>query len=92
MYDLKPIGSRELHLCTNTSCMLNGACQNLAHLHIKLGSKSGETTKHGRITLREVDCQGACYSSPMLEAGKVSYESLTLDKANKMIDFLVRNK
>ncbi|QWU99183.1 NADH-quinone oxidoreductase subunit NuoE [Francisella salimarina] len=88
MYELKPVGRHKLNLCTNVSCMLNGAYDILAHIEKKLGIKPGETTKDGRITLKEVECQGACCGSPMLEVDKVFYENLTIEKVNQIIDSL----
>ncbi|QLE79239.1 NAD(P)H-dependent oxidoreductase subunit E [Francisella sp. Scap27] len=88
MYDLKPVGRHKLNVCTNVSCMLNGAYELLNHVEKRLGVKPGETTKDGRITLKEVECQGACCGSPMLEVDKVFYENLTIEKVNQIIDSL----
>ncbi|MCL4111807.1 UNVERIFIED_CONTAM: hypothetical protein GTU68_018063 [Idotea baltica] len=88
MYDLKPVGRHKLNVCTNVSCMLNGAYELLTHVEKRLGVKPGETTKDGRITLKEVECQGACCGSPMLEVDKVFYENLTIEKVNQIIDSL----
>ena len=88
MYDLKPVGKHKLNVCTNVSCMLNGAYELLSHIEKKLGIKLGQTTKDGRITLKEVECQGACCGSPMLEVDKIFYENLTVEKVNQIIDSL----
>ena len=88
MYERSPVGRHKLNLCTNASCMLNGAYDILKHIENKLGIKKGETTKDGRITLKEVECQGACCGSPMLEVDKVFHENLTIAKVDKIIDSL----
>jgi NADH-quinone oxidoreductase subunit E len=88
MYELNPIGRHKLNVCTNISCMLNGAKDIMSHIENKLSIKPGETTKDGRITLKEVECQGACCGSPMLEVDKVFYENLTIEKVNHLIDSL----
>ena len=88
MYELNPIGRHKLNVCTNISCMLNGAYEIMAHIEKKLGIKPGQTTKDGRITLKEVECQGACCGSPMLEVDRVFYENLTIEKVNHLIDSL----
>lgn len=88
MYSHEPVGRHKLNLCTNVSCMLNGAYDILSHIENKLGIKPGQTTEDGRITLKEVECQGACCGSPMLEVDKVFYENLTIEKVDKLIDEL----
>ena len=88
MYDLEKVGRHKLNVCTNLSCMLNGAKKIMAHLEHKLEIKAGETTADGRITLRSVECQGACCGAPMLEVDKVFHENLTLEKVNQIIDSL----
>ena len=88
MYDLAPVGKHKLNVCTNVSCMLNGAYELLSHIEKKLDIKPGQTTKDGRITLKEVECQGACCGSPMLEVDKIFYENLTVEKVNQIIDSL----
>ena len=88
MYDLAPVGKHKLNVCTNVSCMLNGAYELLSHIEKKLDIKPGQTTKDGRITLKEVECQGACCGSPMLEVDKIFYDNLTVEKVNQIIDSL----
>ena len=88
MYDLEPIGKHKLNICTNVSCMLNGAYDILLYIERKLGVKPGQTTKDGRITLKEVECQGACCGSPMLEVDKIFYENLTIKKVDQIIGSL----
>ena len=88
MYELKPVGRHKLNICTNVSCMLNGAYEIVNHISKRLNIKLGETTADGRITLKEVECQGACCGSPMLEVDKVFHENLTIEKVDKIIDNL----
>ena len=42
----------------------------LSHLNLK---KPGETTKDGKFTVIEVECQGACSNAPMLVVGDDFY-------------------
>lgn len=88
MYDLKKVGRHKLNVCTNISCLLNGAEEIVTHIEKKLSIKAGEMTSDGRVTLKTVECQGACCGAPMLEVDKVFYEKLTIDKVNKIIDSL----
>ena len=88
MYDLDKVGRHKLNVCTNVSCMLNGAKQLMTHIEKRLDIKAGQTTADGRITLRAVECQGACCGAPMLEVDKVFHENLTIDKVDQIIDSL----
>lgn len=88
MYDLNPVGRHKLNVCDNISCMLNGAGEIIKHIEKRLNIKKGQTTADGRITLRTVECQGACCGAPMLEVDKVFYENLTIEKVDAIIDGL----
>jgi NADH-quinone oxidoreductase subunit E len=88
MYELSPIGRHKINICTNVSCILNGARTIISHIEKKLGIKMGATTEDNRITLKSVECQGACCGAPMLEVDKVFYEKLTIEKVEKIIDSL----
>lgn len=70
----EPIGENFVQVCTTTPCMLRGAYEILdtvcSHLD---GIKPGETTKDGKFTVVEVECQGACSNAPMLVVGDDFY-------------------
>jgi len=88
MYELKPIGKHKICVCTNISCMLCGSDEIVAHLKKRLGIGFGETTEDGRITLKEVECLGACVGAPMFQIGKHYYENLTPEKIDTILDQL----
>ena len=88
MYDLSPVGKHKVNVCDNISCMLNGAGEIIDHISKRLSIKPGETTKDGQITLKTVECQGACCGAPMLEVDEVFYEKLTTEAVDKIIDNL----
>jgi NADH dehydrogenase (ubiquinone) flavoprotein 2 len=73
----EPIGEHFVQVCTTTPCMLNGAYDILKACQAELGGiKPGETTKDGKFTLIEVECQGACSNAPMLVVGDDFYVRL----------------
>ena len=88
MYELKPVGKHKICVCTNISCMLCGSDQVVKHLEQRLGIKLGETTEDGRITLKEVECLGACVNAPMFELNKTYYENLTPESIDAILDGL----
>ena len=88
MYELSPVGKHKICICTNISCMLCGSDDVVAHFKKRLGIGLGETTEDGRITLKEVECLGACVGAPMLEVGKSYYENLTPETIDAILDGL----
>ena len=86
MYNLKPVGEHVINVCTNISCMLRGSSEIANKLKQKLNIKFGETTTDNKITLMEVECQGACAGAPMCEIDKVFHENLTPEKIDVIVD------
>lgn len=86
MFDLSPVGKHKLNVCTNISCMLCGSDDIMAHIEKRLQIKPGETTKDGLITLKEVECLGACVGAPMLQLDKGYHEFLTIEKVDALLD------
>lgn len=66
MYDLKPVGTHKITVCTNLPCSLSGGLEAAEYLKEKLGIGFGETTPDGKFTLKEGECMGACGDAPVL--------------------------
>jgi len=88
MYELKPVGTHKICVCTNVSCMINGCDNIVGHLEKKLGVTLGETTPDGKFTLKEVECLGACGGAPMMQIGRQYYENLTPEIIDSILDRL----
>lgn len=89
MFELKPVGRHTISLCTNVSCMLRGGDEILAHLERRLGVRIGQSTPDGKFYLkREEECLAACCGAPMMQVDHVSYENLTPDKVDAILDGL----
>ncbi|VAW37030.1 NADH-ubiquinone oxidoreductase chain E [hydrothermal vent metagenome] len=89
MFFTEPCGKHKVAICTNISCMLNGAEAIVAHAEQKLGIKLGETTKDGRITLvQEEECVAACVGAPVLLIDGHYHENLTKEKVDKLLSKL----
>lgn len=67
MFHMKPVGRRELRVCTSLPCLLRGASDVLVKIQNSLGISPGETTPGGEVTLSEVECLCACEMSPMAQ-------------------------
>ncbi len=89
MYELKPVARHNVAVCTNISCMLMGSQSIVDHVENKLGIKLGESTKDGRIYLKqEEECLAACAGGPMMQVDHVYYEDLTAEKVDAILDAL----
>lgn len=86
MFELKPVGKNKINVCTNISCQLNGSESIVAHFKKRLGIGLGETTEDGKITLKEVECLGACCGAPMMQVNRDYHEHLTAAKVDQILD------
>jgi NADH-quinone oxidoreductase subunit E len=89
MFETHACGRHHVSICTNISCMLNGAEDLVKHCEKKLGIKLGESTPDGRIFLKqEEECLAACTGAPMMMVDHVFHEYLTPEKVDKVLDEL----
>ncbi|MHA7840432.1 MAG: NADH-quinone oxidoreductase subunit NuoE [Gammaproteobacteria bacterium] len=88
MFERKPVGRHKLCICTNVACMLRGSDEAVAHLKKRLGVGLGETTADGKITLKEVECLGACIDAPVMQVGDTYHRRLTDASIDKLLDTL----
>jgi NADH-quinone oxidoreductase subunit E len=89
MFETHPCGRHHVSICTNVSCMLNGAEDLVAHCERRLGIRLGESTPDGRIFLKkEEECLAACTGAPMMMVDHVFHEFLTPEKVDGILDGL----
>jgi NADH-quinone oxidoreductase subunit E len=89
MFETHPCGRHHVSVCTNISCMLNGADDIVAYVEKKLGISTGESTPDGRIFLkREEECLAACTGAPMMMVDHHYHEHLTPAKVDAVLDKL----
>jgi NADH-quinone oxidoreductase subunit E len=85
MYHTAPIGRHLVEICTNVSCCLTGGERIFEALKKKLGVENGGTTADGRITLREVECLGACGTAPAMLVDDEMHERLSPQKVEGIL-------
>jgi NADH-quinone oxidoreductase subunit E len=91
MYELEPVGTHKLCICTNLPCALSGAADAAVHLKKQLGIGWGKTTPDGRFTLKEGECFGACGDAPViLHNDKRMLIEMTPDKIDRLLTELSR--
>jgi NADH-quinone oxidoreductase subunit E len=89
MFETHACGRHHVSICTNISCMLNGAEDLVKHCEKKLGIKLGESTADGRIFLKqEEECLAACTGAPMMMVDHIFHENLTPAAIDKVLDDL----
>ncbi len=97
MYNLAPVGTHHVQLCTTTPCWLRGSDAIARACESRLGVKLGETTPDGAFTLTEVECLGACVNAPMMQVTSVGgedqfYEDLSPEGVVRLIDDLAAGR
>jgi NADH-quinone oxidoreductase subunit E len=85
MFNLAPVGTYLVQVCTTTPCWLRGsdavvdACKKHIHPHEKTVSADG------KFSWMEVECLGACVNAPMLQIHSDFYEDLDGPLTEKLI-------
>ncbi|QND52693.1 NADH-quinone oxidoreductase subunit E [Phyllobacterium sp. 628] len=86
-FQLKPVGTRaHIQICGTTPCMLRGAedlkkvCQHRIH------HDPFHMNETGTLSWEEVECLGACVNAPMVMVFKDTYEDLTPERLEEIID------
>jgi len=85
MFKEQPHGKYLLEVCTNVSCMLNGADELYAHMKETLGIGPGEITEDGLFSIAEVECAGACAGAPVVQVNTMFHEKATAESMDALI-------
>jgi len=86
-FQLKPVGTRaHVQVCGTTPCMLRGAEDLIKLCRKKIAPGPFELNQSGTLSWEEVECQGACVNAPMVMIFKDSYEDLTPERLEEIID------
>ena len=92
MYNLAPVGTHFVQVCTTTPCWLRGSDVVVSACRSTLGIGFGETTPDGKFTLVEVECLGACVNAPMVQINDDYYEDLDAASMQKLLEALARGE
>ena len=89
MFQLSPVGTTaHIQVCGTTPCMLRGAEALVAVCKRRIAANPHEVTADGRFSWEEVECLGSCANAPMVQIFKDTYEDLTPETFEKMLDGL----
>jgi NADH-quinone oxidoreductase subunit E len=87
MFQLSPVGKKaHIQVCGTTPCMLRGAEDLKKVCQHKIHHDPHHLSADGNFSWEEVECLGACVNAPMVQIWKDTYEDLTPETLEKLID------
>ena len=93
MFQLQPVGKKaHVQVCGTTPCMLRGANDLKDVCRRKIAENQFELSEDGNFSWEEMECLGACVNAPMLQIFKDTYEDLTPEKLEQLIDDIAAGK
>ncbi|WP_273788915.1 NADH-quinone oxidoreductase subunit NuoE [Bartonella sp. ML70XJBT] len=86
-FQLKPVGTKaHIQVCGTTPCMLRGSDELIKVCQKKIHHDPFVTNPDGTLSWEEVECLGACVNAPMVMIFKDTYEDLTAERLEEIID------
>jgi len=86
-FQLQPVGSRaHIQVCGTTPCMLRGAEGLIEVCKSKIHHDPHHLNADGTLSWEEVECAGACVNAPMVAIFHDTYEDLTAERLEEIID------
>jgi len=87
MFLLQPCGKKaHVQVCGTTPCMLRGAEKLFEVCHRRIHHDPLQVSADGEFSWEEVECLGACVNAPMVLIGSDTYEDLTAQSFEKVLD------
>ncbi|GAA3852710.1 NADH-quinone oxidoreductase subunit NuoE [[Pseudomonas] carboxydohydrogena] len=87
MFQLSPVGKKaHVQVCGTTPCMLRGAKDLVEVCKHRIHHDPFHVSADGDFSWEEVECLGACVNAPMVMIWKDTYEDLTPETLNKVLD------
>jgi NADH-quinone oxidoreductase subunit E len=92
-YLLAPVGSvAHVQVCGTTPCMLRGSDDILDICKSRIHHDPFHVSADGKFSWEEVECLGACVNAPMVAVWSDTYEDLTPDSFNALLDTFASGK
>jgi NADH-quinone oxidoreductase subunit E len=93
MFQLVPVG-RKAHVwvCGTTPCMLRGSEALVEVCRRRIHHDPHHVSADGSFSWEEVECLGCCANAPMVQIGKDTYEDLTPELFEKVLDGYARGE
>ena len=93
MFQLAPVGRKaHIQVCGTTPCMLRGAEDIKAVCKRRIAENPHELSDDGDFSWEEVECLGACVNAPMVQVFADTYEDLTPESFEAVLDTFARGE
>ena len=93
MFQLSPVGRKaHIQVCGTTPCMLRGSEDLKKVCQRKIHHDPHHVSADGNFSWEEAECLGACVNAPMVQIWKDTYEDLTPESFEKLLDDLAAGK
>lgn len=93
MFQLQPVGKKaHVQVCGTTPCMLRGANELKDVCRRMIAEDPFEVSKDGNFSWEEMECLGACVNAPMVQIFKDTYEDLTPECLEQLINDIAAGK
>jgi NADH-quinone oxidoreductase subunit E len=93
MFLLAPVGKKaHVQVCGTTPCLLRGADELFKVCRRRIHEEPLHVSADGNYSWEEVECLGACVNAPMVLIWNDTYEDLTAESFEKVLDGFVNGK
>lgn len=93
MFQLQPVGKKaHVQVCGTTPCMLRGANELKAICRKRIAENQFDLSEDGNFSWEEMECLGACVNAPMVQIFKDTYEDLTPETFEALLDDIEAGK
>ncbi len=93
MFHLEPVGAKaHVQVCGTTPCMLRGAGDIIQVCRRRIHAEPHHRSADGAFSWEEVECLGACVNAPMVQVFKDTYEDLTPESFEAVLDAFDRGE
>jgi NADH-quinone oxidoreductase subunit E len=93
MFNLAPVGRKaHVQVCGTTPCWLRGADDIKKVCRDRINHEQFHLSDDGDFSWEEVECLGACVNAPMVLIGSDTYEDLTAESFEKVLDDLAAGR
>ena len=93
MFQLQPVGKKaHVQVCGTTPCMLLGAGDLIKVCRKRIAEQPHTLSEDGGFSWEEVECLGACVNAPMVQVDADTYEDLTPEIFEKILDQFAAGK
>jgi NADH-quinone oxidoreductase subunit E len=87
MFQLSPVGTKaHIQVCGTTPCMLRGSRDLVSVCQRRINEAQHVPNADGTLSWEEVECIGVCANAPVVQVGKDTFEDLTPEQLEKILD------